>query len=228
MKKCIAAVLAVLLCLSIAVPALAAELKCTVTADIIAAAPGDTVTVAVRIGDNPGFTNCAVALDYDRTNLTLKSIETKNGQQPYLCGTHVSVNTQWKDGESTYGYVVCASDTPVKENGILFTATFQVAEGFSGTAEVTPKVSYIRNNEAVFSVFEQIQASVIPGEVSTVLVGDVNGDGIVEYDDVVLAYRAYLKEVTLPQEQMVTVDRNGNGIVEEAEYKAVYQAYIGG
>lgn len=228
MKKCIAAVLSVLLCLGIAIPALAAELKCTVTADFVAAAPGDTVTVAVRIGDNPGFTNCAVALDYDRTNLTLKSIETKNGQQPYLCGTHVSVNTAWEEGESTYGYVVCASDAPVKENGILFTATFQVAEGFSGTAKVTPMVRYIRNNEAVFNIFEQIQASAIPGAVSTVLVGDVNSDGVLEYDDVVLAYRAYLGEVGLTTEQLAAVDRNGNGTVEETEYQAVYQAYIGG
>ena len=229
MKKFIAITLAVLLSLAIPFQVLAAELtSCTVTAESAAGAPGEEVTVEVKIGDNPGFTNFAIALDYDREHLTLKSINTKNGNTPYLCGSNVSINEVWDAEEKEYGFVVSASADPVKENGILFTVTFEIAADFVGEAQVTPVVQYIRNNEAVFSIFEEIHATVTPGTVTSVLIGDVNGDGIIEYNDVMLAYKAFLGETELSEEQMAVVDTNRSGTIEEAEYQAIYQIYIGG
>ena len=229
MKRIIAVTLAVLLSLAIPLTVMASELtNCTVMADSVAGEPGETVTVAVRIADNPGFTNFAIALDYDCEHLTLKIIETKNGDDPYLCGSNVSINKTWNEDEKEYGFVVSASADPVKEDGILFTVTFEIAADFVGEAQVTPVVKYIRNNEAVFSIFEEIHAAVTPGMVTSVLVGDVNGDGIIEYNDVMLAYKAFLGEAELTAEQLATVDTNGNGTVEEAEYQAIYQIYIGG
>ena len=229
MKKFIAVTLAVLLSLALPLGVMAAELtSCTVTADSVAGAPGEMVTVAVRIADNPGFTNFAIALDYDREQLTLKSIETKDGATPYLCGSNVSINKAWDADEKEYGFVVSASADPVKENGILFTVTFEIAADFVGETQVTPVVKYIRNNEAVFSIFEEIHATVVAGTVTSVLVGDVNGDGIIEYNDVMLAYKAFLGEAELTTEQLAVVDTNRNGTVEEAEYQAIYQSYIGG
>ena len=229
MKKIIGILLAVLLCLGFSLTAVAAELTgCTVTAKSITGAPGKEVTVEVEIGDNPGFTNFAIALDYDREHLKLVSINTKNEEVSYLCGSDVSINEAWDNGNSAYGFVVSASAKVVKENGTLLTATFAIADDFVGEAQVTPMVQYIRNNEAVFSVFEKIHAAVTPGTVTSVLAGDVNGDHIVEYDDVMLAYKGFLGEEQLTEEQMAVVDTNGNGTIEEAEYKAIYQIYIGG
>ena len=229
MKKFIALFLAVLLSLAIPFQVLAAELtSCTVTAESAAGAPGEEVTVEVRIGDNPGFTNFAVALDYDREHLTLKRINTKDGSTPYLCGSNVSINEVWDAEEKQYGFVVSASADPVKEDGILFTVTFEIAADFVGVAQVTPVVQYIRNNEAVFSIFEQINGVVTAGTITSVLVGDVNGDGIIEYNDVMLAYKAFLGEAELTEEQLAVVDTNRNGTIEEAEYQAIYQIYIGG
>ena len=229
MKKFIALFLAVLLSLAIPFQVLAAELtSSTVTAESVVGAPGEEVTVEVRIADNPGFTNFAIALDYDRQHLTLKSIETKDGDNPYLCGSNVSINKTWDKEEKEYGFVVSASADPVKENGILFTVTFEIAADFVGEAQVTPVVQYIRNNEAVFSIFEQIHAAVTAGTVTSVLVGDVNGDGIIEYNDVMLAYKAFLGEAELTEAQMAVVDTDRSGTIEEAEYQAIYQIYIGG
>lgn len=229
MKKFIAFFLAVLLSLAIPFQVLAAELtSCTVTAESAAGAPGEEVTVEVRIGDNSGFTNFAVALDYDREHLTLKRINTKDGSTPYLCGSNVSINEVWDAEEKQYGFVVSASADPVKEDGILFTVTFEIAADFVGEAQVTPVVQYIRNNEAVFSIFEQINGVVTAGTITSVLVGDVNGDGIIEYNDVMLAYKAFLGEAELTQEQMAVVDSDRSGTIEEAEYHAIYQIYIGG
>ena len=188
MKRFIAVMLAVLLTLALPLGVMAAELtSCTVTADSVAGEPGETVTVAVRIADNPGFTNFAIALDYDREYLTLKSIETTDGDVPYLCGSNVSINKTWDADEKEYGFVVSASADPVKENGILFTVTFEIAADFAGETQIAPVVQYIRNNEALFSIFEEIHAAVTPGTVTSVLAGDVNGDGIIEYNDVMLA-----------------------------------------
>ena len=212
MKKRIAILLAALMVAALPVTVAAEMTTCTVAADSVAAVPGDTVTVAVRIEDNPGFTNYSISLDYDRTQLILKSIDGASD-------TAVNVES---------GLVVSASAEPVKEDGILFTATFEIAEDFTGEAAVTPVVHYIRNNEAVFSIFEEIHAAVQPGAVTCILAGDVNGNSIVEYNDVMLAYRAYLSEAELTADQLAAVDRNGNGAVEEAEYQAIYQIYIGG
>ena len=229
MKRIIVICLTVLLSLVLPLTVWAAEVtSCSVTAESAAGAPGETVTVAVRIADNPGFTNFAIALDYDHEYLTLKSIETQDGDTPYLCGSNVSINKAWDGEEKEYGYVVSASADPVKEEGILFAATFEIAVDFAGSAQVTPAVQYIRNNEAVFSPFEEIHATITAGSVTAVLVGDVNGDGIMEYNDVMLAYKAFLGETELTAEQLAAVDTNGNGTVEEAEYQAIYQIYIGG
>lgn len=229
MKKIIGILLAVLLSLVLPLSVLATELtSCTVTAESAAGAPGEEVTVEVRIGDNPGFTNFAIALDYDREHLTLKRINTKDGNTHYLCGSNVSINEMWDAEEKEYGFVVSASADPVKENGILFTVTFEIAADFVGEAQVTPVVQYIRNNETVFSIFEEIHAAVTAGAVTSVLVGDVNGDGIIEYNDVMLAYKAFLGEAELTEEQMAVVDTDRSGTIEEAEYQAIYLIYIGG
>ena len=230
MKKTIGIVLAVLLCLVIPFAAAATELtNCDITAGTATGGPEELVTVAVRIADNPGFTNFAVALDYNHEHLTLESIETAGAEADYLCGPEVSINTQWEtDGGKELGFVVAASAEPVKGEGILFIATFKIAPDFVGETEIVPVVQYVRNNEAVFSVFEHINADVTNGSVISVLVGDVSGDGIIEYDDVMLAYKAFVGEAELTPEQMAVVDENANGVVEEAEYQAIYTIYIGG
>ena len=212
MKKRIAILLAALMVVALPVTVAAEMTTCIVTADSVAALPGQTLTVAVRIEDNPGFTNYAIELDYDQTQLIMKSIDG---------AFDAAVNVE-------SGLVVSASAEPVKEDGILFTATFEIAEDFEGHAVVTPEVQYIRNNEAVFSIFEEIHAAVKPGTVAAVLWGDLTGDGVVEYNDVMLAYKAFLGQAELTDEQLAAVDRNGNGAVEEAEYQAIYQIYIGG
>lgn len=224
MKKVITIFLAVVLSLSLPVAVVAAELTgCIVKADAVEATAGETVTVAISVADNPGFTNFAILLDYDRANLTLTGIETAETD------ALTSTNLVWQDeaGEP-FGYVVSAAAESVREDGVLFTATFEIAADFSGTAEVTPIVQYIRNNEAVISVFEPLRATVVPGAIISVLGGDVNGDGIVEYDDVMLAYRAFCGKTVLTPEQLSVVDQNGNGTVEETEYLAIYAIYTGG
>ena len=224
MKKIISISLVVLLSLGFVFAAAAADLtRCSIVVESATAEPGSLVTVAVRMEDNPGFTNYGIGLEYDAEKLTLISLD------PALCQNFASANTHWETADGQIcGYVDAASAEAVKEDGILFTATFQITEGCKGKLDVNAVVSYIRNNEAVFSIFEEIHGEVTSGAILAVRKGDINDDGMVEYNDVMLAYKAYLGETTLTEEQLAVVDENGNGTVEEAEYQKIYQIYFGG
>ena len=230
MKKLISISLFLLFLLGIPMIAYAQEITtCTVSVDSIQTIPGQTITVPVRIADNPGFTNFAVAVEYDKEILTLVSINTATEEETYLCGSMVSTNTDWKNNEKkSCGYITAASAEQVKENGILFTVTYQVSADFTGSTQITPKMQYIRNNEAVFSIFEEITAFVSGGTVNAIVAGDVNCDGIVEYDDVMLAYQASLGEITLTEQQMPMADMNSDNLIDNSDVEAIYRIYTGG
>ena len=236
MKKIISIMLTALLLTGLVVTAVAAEqTTCTVSADTVTAVDGQ-VTVPIRISENPGFTNFGIALDYDRDALELVSINTADGETTYLCGELAAVNVAWNpaaDGNAagntafaanqTYGYVTCASAEAVTENDILFTATFTVREGFeSGTAAVTPIVSYVRNNAAVFSVFEEITATVETGAVTTGLLGDVNGDGEITPVDAAMTYSIANGKLEATEARCAAADVNGDGEIGPVDAAMIY------
>ena len=106
--------------------------------------PGQSVTLAVEITGNPGFTNFDFGIEYDRSVLTLDSIQTKQelplpdgstAESPYLCGGMAVVNLQHIDQENPsalLGYVSAIHTQNVKKDGTLFTMTFTVKESAAG------------------------------------------------------------------------------------------------
>lgn len=105
---------------------------------------GQSVTLAVEITGNPGFTNFDFGIEYDRSVLTLDSIQTKQelplpdgstAVSPYLCGGMAVVNLQYIDRENPsalLGYVSAIHTQNVKRDGTLFTMTFTVKESAAG------------------------------------------------------------------------------------------------
>lgn len=154
--------------------------NCTVLAETVSGRPGDLVTIGVEISDNPGFTNFGIALDYDTAQLQLVGLNLADAQgTAYLCGSIAAQNPSWKPAEDdnaksnqafdqsrTYPYVTCAAEQAVQSNGTLFSATFKVLDGATGTAAVTPIVSYIRNNSVNLPAFESVNATVQSGGVT--------------------------------------------------------------
>ena len=227
MKKIISIVLAVALIFALAVTAMAAEIaECTVSADSVSA--GKTVTVPVRITGNRGFTNFGIALDYDRAQLELLSIQTEAGETPYLCGAVAAGNTQWAGADGkTCGYVTAALEDAVTEDGILFTATFRVSEDFSGTAAVQPVVQYMRSNKRLLSVFDAIPVTTASGTVSTMLVGDYDRDGQVDVFDAMGLYIAVLDDVDFSEDDINRLDFNRDGEVDVFDVMAIYADIMG-
>ena len=230
MKKIISVILAIALISVLAVTAMAAEIAdCTVAADSVSATAGGTVTVPIRISGNRGFTNFGIALDYDREQLELLSIQTAEGETPYLCGTTAAVNTQWTGtDEKTCGYVTAALEEAAAKDGILFTATFRLSESFSGTAAVKPVVQYMRSNQRLLSVFDAIPVTAVSGTVSTVLVGDYNQDGEVDMFDAMGLYGAVSTGTDFAEEDYSRLDVNQDGEINMFDVMAIYGIVSGG
>lgn len=205
---------------------------CLITAgDPIKTLPGKTITVPVTIAENPGFTNFGIGLEYDSKKLQLLEIQTGQEETPYLCGTTVSAKSAWKTPQGqTVAYITAASAASVTEQGIMFTATFAVPEDFSGSVTVTPVVYYLRNNRdpSKFPSFTSVQTGTAGTTVTAILRGDVNMDGMIEYDDVMLAYKALQSPDILTQQQIEIADMNRSQALEESDAKAIYQIYLGG
>lgn len=214
MKKWICCILASAMVLGLAVGVYAAEATCTISADALTAQAGDSVTVPIRISDNPGFTNFAIALCYDREMLTLNAIEN-------VAGDVTSVNLDAQEG----AVVVSASAEAVTTDSVLFYAVFTVAADFSGTTEITPVVSYIRNNSAVFSVFESLTATVKAGTLeaeNAILPGDANADGKVDLKDALLV-RSYLNGRYAGGDTFAAAaDVNGDGKIDQRDAIMIY------
>lgn len=228
MKKVVCCILAAALVFGLSLNALAAE-RCTVSADSLPAAAGQTVTVPIRISGNPGFTNFGIALDYDREQLELLSIQTAEGESPYLCGPTASANIGWKDtDEKTYGYAAAASAEAVTGDGILFTATFHVSDSFSGTAEVRPVIQYLRSNQALFPIFDSISAEAAAGTLSAGLTGDFDNNGIVNVLDVMGLYNAIGRGDSFTEADMARLDINQDGIISVMDVMGIYRIVMGG
>lgn len=230
MKKITSVILAIALIFALAVTAMAAEIAdCTVSADSVSATAGGTVTVPIRISGNRGFTNFGIALDYDREQLELLSIQTAEGETPYLCGTTVAVNTQWTGtDEKTFGYVTAALEEAATANGILFTATFRVSGDFSGTAAVQPVVQYMRSNKRLLSVFDAIPVTTVSGTVSAALVGDYDRNGKVSVADVMGLFSAIMNGKSFSADDYSRVDVNQDSRINVADVMAIYAIVMNG
>jgi hypothetical protein len=72
-----------------------------------------------------------------------------------------------------------------------------------------------------------VSAVVTVTAVTDFLLGDVNGNGAVNMQDVMLIYQHYRGKIVLTAEQRLAADVNGNGAVNMQDVMLVYQYYRG-
>lgn len=212
---------ALLLCLPMT--ALATE-NTTLSADTVRASAGETVTVPVRLEGNPGFTNFAVSMEYDKEQLTLVSLNTESTDgNACLCGSLIAGNPEWKMEEGTAnGYLAGASAEVITGDGILFTATFRLAVDFSGSATVKPVVHYLRNGgEAGFA---DVTVTAKAGSISNYIPGDVNDDGEVTLEDAMMTYNASIGLI----KENDRMDINQDGEITLVDAMTIYNLSLGG
>ena len=218
--------LMVLLCLP--VRAAATEETCRISASAVKTLPGRTIRIPIVIEGNPGFTNFGIGLVYDNQQLELKEILTAEEEETYLCGNYVSTNTAWIMSEDeTQGYITAASRTKITENDTLFVACFAVKDTFSGKTQVAPQIHYLRCYEETTG-FADVAVTADPVNITALAKGDINMDGVIEYDDVIAVYSAAMGERELTDTEKEFADWNGNGVIELADAEAIYGIYTGG
>lgn len=209
------------------IAALSVSKGCTVCADSVSGRTGETVEVSIRMENNPGFTNFGIALDYDREKLELVSIRTEES-----LGSCADANIAWESENVSYGYVVCALAEESGEDGVLFTATFRVADGADAEAAVTPVVKYLRRYEEQDLSFGAVDCTVAAGSVTVeagepLLMGDVNDDGELDTLDALLVYRAYIGLAELTEDQQLVADINEDGEWDTLDALLIYRVYKG-
>ena len=231
MKRFWIYLLALLLALGIPLTAAAQELTgCTVAADSVAAVPGDTVTVPVRISGNPGFTNFAIAVKYDTAALKLERIEPVGEEENrYLCPETASANTAYvaNEGDTPCGYITAASSEPVVGDGVLFTLTFTVLKQTPGEVNVEPELQYLRCADALTSVFASLTASGQKSTVQVVLRGDADEDGAVTEADTAFVYSCINDNLPLTDAQRAAADVNGDSMVDTTDAAILYRVVHG-
>ena len=160
---------------------------------------GDTVTLELLLQNNPGVMGLIITLEYDKTVLTLESVE--NGT--LLKDLDQGVNLSW------------SADENCVEDGVLCTLTFRVAEDApTGNYQIRAKFREASNED-----LEDVAFEIVPGQLEVVdyLYGDANGDGVVNGKDMLLL-RKYMANYDYDTDtSTVTVfagaDANGDGVV---------------
>ena len=191
-----------------------ATFECTVKEVDLAVAPkivvksgiaktGEMVTVDVMLENNPGVAYLLLTLKYDKSAMTLMSVE--NGE--LLKDFDEGVNLQWSANKN------------VTENGLLCRLTFAVPKSVeTGVYDLEMTFQEARNEKLENIKFYSVKGQLI---VVDYIFGDANGDGVVNGKDVILL-RQYMANYDFSTNtSTVTVcagaDANGDGAINGAD-----------
>ena len=172
MKRILAILLSVVMLLSMVVaPVSAATATPTVTVETVTkeAKAGDIVTLAVRLTDNPGFSNFEWTVDYDHSKLELQSINTtfdmSGASIPYFLGGEFVPNAA--TGRLLYATAQVYTGNPLVPDGTLFTLTFAVKEAATAVGGVVPvRIASERFEVNVDGQYSPVDATFVAGGIT--------------------------------------------------------------
>lgn len=198
----------------------------TITVESVGGTSGGDVSVKVTVENNPGLWGMDLRIDYDKSAMTLTSVE--NGD--------FFAASEWTKGNlesDTYilSYEANEIEDITKASGTLAILNFTLKEGLSG-GDYEVKASY-RPGDIINISFEDLVFTVVNGKVtvaggSTVLKGDVDGDGRITSKDL-LALKKYLQSVLSEDAAFVfgAADVDVDGIVTTKDLLKLKRLLIG-
>lgn len=189
----------------------------TITVSSAKATAGKDVTVTVAIAKNTGIAGYSYDINYDETAMSLKSITAGD----LLAGTgQISTNgnvVNWYTADNVPG------------DGILMKLVFTVdSETKDGTYPVSVSLHDGKKN-LVDEKGNFINANYVAGqiEVTSGMLGDLNGDEDVTIADVVILNRHVLGKEKLTDAQLAFADVNGDGDVTIADVVVLNRVVLG-
>ncbi|MGN0441313.1 MAG: dockerin type I domain-containing protein [Acutalibacteraceae bacterium] len=162
-----------------------------IVVDSKTASPGSKVTVNVSLKNNPGIWGMDLAVNYDKSVLTLDNVT--NGA--------VFSSSEWTPGnikgdKYNLSYEASGFDN-VKTNGIIATLEFTVNPNAKVGSSINITVNY-NPGDIINSSSDNINPDVVSGEIKILnfIYGDVNSDGVVNKKDSLMLKR-YLADNTV-------------------------------
>ena len=154
----------------------------TIDVDIVSACAGKTATVAISINNNPGILGASFKVSYDEklTLLSVKSGEALSTLAYTAPGTLTNPCSFGWDG----------IDIADKTNGVVLTLTFKVPDDAQVGDSYGINVSY--DNGSIFDdKMQALNFDIVSGsiEILDYTSGDLNDDGVINMQDVVLLRR---------------------------------------
>ena len=194
------------------------------------------------------------AVQYDSTKVTIASVTegpiSKTGATEAELGI-VGTQTEYSCFNSNIGtdqisilWMTGLLDKPetwIKDDGVFFTISGTVKDGASGSTslEIVPvkrTVNGVQNtkiglaayaNSQLITLNNSIKNGTISLSASSVVYGDLNGDGKVDNTDLVTMCRALIKDITLTSEQSKAADIVPSGEVDVADLALLKQYILG-
>ena len=152
-----------------------------ITIDTKKVRAGKTVLVNVSLQNNPGMWGMDLAVNYDKTKLTLVSVT--NGM--------VFADAEWTKGNLSGEKYILSYEAGglenITANGVIATLEFTVNEDAQADDFYEISVSF-NNGDIINADFEEINPAVVSGGIIVidVIYGDLNGDGVVNKKDSLL------------------------------------------
>lgn len=154
-----------------------------ITVDCVEAVAGHTVRVTIDIQNNPGIIGAVLSVRFD-SSLTLVGVELGSAWRN-LSFTRPAAFT------NPCNFVWDGINGADSTNGTIIVLIFALPAGVDAGTEYSIDVSYTPGN-MVNSNLESVDLSIENGSITIVeMLGDVNGDGVIDVADVV-ALRRYL------------------------------------
>ena len=239
MKKILSLVLALALTLALGIPALAADAEealpqITLTASSETAAAGKTVTLTLSLtGELKDISSFEYYIHYDPTVVTLTGSKTGAASELVKIGTPPDANYKKSDTDAA----VTVSAVKLEDNGKFTMTAGKVAEltfTVNEKAEKDASAGFKLDKLGVYdSTFEETAVPVNNEPAPTVtvgssiLLGDVDGDGDVTNNDAAMVYGNYLGKFPFNSAQTAAADVDGDGEVTNNDAALIYGFYLG-
>ena len=234
MKKILSLVLALALTLALGIPALAADAEealpqITLTASADKAAAGKTVTLTLALtGELTDISSFEYYIHYDPTVVTLT--ESKPGTASDLVKIGTPPDANYTKTEKNAAVTVSA--VKLADNGKFTMSAGTVAEltfTVKADAAVDTSAGFALTKLAVCdSTFEETAVPVrtetapVVTVGSSILLGDVNGDGKINNIDAAMVYGYNNGKNELTEAQLAAADVNGDGKVSNLDAAMIY------
>ncbi len=183
---------------------------------------GKEVSVTISVEDNPGFVSMLLSVHYDTNALRLKSVSDKGlvpGAMHSNDLTMMPYRLNWANDTASEN---------ITANGDIVVLTFEVLEN-APIGKTKIEVSYRSEYDNILDVeFNPVYFEVNAGEIdiSNVLIGDVDGNGVITQKDRMVLAR-YIAGWTGYSIDELAADVDGNGVITQKD-RMILARYIAG